>query len=250
MSFSYKLPSETDFLSTIIELLESSEEADLIKKMSNASCVFKPSNDNGIRWHSLYLDIDFKIATTNLLKISDEDKNKIKELCESVLDSDIGYDILDIKFTSQMTSREQSEIISVEAHFEKQKAIIIEQINKAKFTIWIAVAWFTEPDIFQTLKDKYEQGVCIRLIVLDDQINQEYGYQYEDCMHTKRFEKYGGIYKNIMHNKFFIVDLEVVVEGSYNWSKKAEYNKETVLVHINRDLAKKFSEEFIKLWIE
>lgn len=38
-----------------------------------------------------------------------------------------------------------------------------------------------------------------------------------------------------------------VVHGSYNWTKKAQYNKETISIDTDRTTAEKFADEFIKL---
>ena len=53
-----------------------------------------------------------------------------------------------------------------------------------------------------------------------------------------------------MHHKFCIIDLDKVVHGSFNWSKKAEYNKETVEVVKSRKSAEDFAEQFKKLYLE
>ena len=53
-----------------------------------------------------------------------------------------------------------------------------------------------------------------------------------------------------MHNKFCVIDFDVVIHGSFNWSKSAEYNKETVEVVRSRETAQKFAEEFKKLRID
>lgn len=50
-----------------------------------------------------------------------------------------------------------------------------------------------------------------------------------------------------MHNKFCIIDLETVLHGSYNWTNKAQYNYETIIIEKDCIFAEKFSEEFIRL---
>ncbi len=48
-----------------------------------------------------------------------------------------------------------------------------------------------------------------------------------------------------MHNKFCIIDLEVVINGSYNWTKKAKSNHESITVTSDSsDIALDFFEEF------
>jgi phosphatidylserine/phosphatidylglycerophosphate/cardiolipin synthase-like enzyme len=50
-----------------------------------------------------------------------------------------------------------------------------------------------------------------------------------------------------MHHKFCIIDLKTVVHGSYNWTNKARWNKETVSIDNSRELAEKFATEFVAL---
>jgi phosphatidylserine/phosphatidylglycerophosphate/cardiolipin synthase-like enzyme len=47
-----------------------------------------------------------------------------------------------------------------------------------------------------------------------------------------------------MHNKFCIIDSETVINGSYNWTKKANFNKENITIDKDRGLAKRFANEF------
>ena len=45
-----------------------------------------------------------------------------------------------------------------------------------------------------------------------------------------------------------IIDFEYVMHGSYNWTKVAEYNDETLATALDRDFVKKFADEFICLY--
>ncbi|TWI20323.1 phospholipase D-like domain-containing protein [Sphingobacterium siyangense] len=136
--------------------------------------------------------------------------------------------------------------IKVEVHFEDIQAKILQQVNAAQFSIWIAVAWFTDPVLMRAIYDKKQAGLNVRLIVLDDDINRKNGFKYEDFVEAKRMPKEGP-FENIMHHKFCVIDLKTVVHGSYNWTKKAAWNKETVSVEHSRELAEQYASQFIKL---
>ena len=94
--------------------------------------------------------------------------------------------------------------------------------------------------------NKKQEGVNVRPIVLDDEINKKYGFKYEDYFETKRAQP-KGTFKNIMHHKFCVIDLKTVVHGSYNWTNKARWNKETISIDVSRELAEKFAAEFIEV---
>ena len=50
-----------------------------------------------------------------------------------------------------------------------------------------------------------------------------------------------------MHHKFCIIDLNTVIQGSYNWSKKAQYNGENIDTVTNPSHALQYADRFIKL---
>ncbi len=136
--------------------------------------------------------------------------------------------------------------IEVEVHFEEIQKQIIEQIKLAKFTIWVAVAWFTDKELMRELYNQKQNGINVRLVVLDDEINSKNGFEYEKYFETKRVPK-SGIYQNIMHHKFCIIDLKTIVHGSYNWTTKAKWNRETISIENSRELAEKYATEFQQL---
>lgn len=55
------------------------------------------------------------------------------------------------------------------------------------------------------------------------------------------------LYKNIMHDKFCIIDLYTVVHGTFNWTKVANYNKETISIDRYRTTGESFADEFMEL---
>ncbi|MCA1027792.1 phospholipase D-like domain-containing protein [Cytobacillus kochii] len=138
------------------------------------------------------------------------------------------------------------EPVELKAYFEDIQNQIIEEIKKAKFTIWVAVAWFTDQILFNELIKKKTEGLNIQVIVIDDDTNRRYGFRFEDHFETYRFPEQG-MFKNIMHNKFCVIDLEIVISGSYNWTKKAQYNHESMEIKRNRKLAETYAKKFIEL---
>lgn len=111
-----------------------------------------------------------------------------------------------------------------------QNAIQME-LFKAKESIKIAVAWFTNELLLQPLILKLQNGVSVELILNDDEINRG----GESSLDFTEFLQDGGILrwnnsKQLMHDKFCIIDERVVITGSYNWTNKAEYNNESITV--------------------
>jgi hypothetical protein len=134
----------------------------------------------------------------------------------------------------------------VEAHFEENRAKIINEIRKARFTIWVAVAWLTDTGLLSELRKKKEEGLNIQIVTQDDKINEVLKEPVQGYFEAY-YKKPRGAYQNLMHHKFCIIDLRTVVHGSYNWTIKAQYNDETVTVTTNIEFATEFAATFMKL---
>jgi hypothetical protein len=131
-------------------------------------------------------------------------------------------------------------------YFEDIQRQICSELDNAKFIIWIAVAWFTDTVLFKKLLEKKRQGLNIQVLIIEDDINQRSGLKFEDYFETKRV-KPTGYFGNISHHKFCVIDLEKVINGSYNWTVKAQYNDENITILDDRIIARSFAEKFINI---
>jgi cardiolipin hydrolase len=53
-----------------------------------------------------------------------------------------------------------------------------------------------------------------------------------------------------MHNKFVVIDSEVLITGSFNWTSQAvNSNQENLLILQNESLCELYQLEFEKLWL-
>ena len=131
--------------------------------------------------------------------------------------------------------------------FDEIKEGIIQGIRGAKYSIWVAVAWFTDRDIFNELTKKKDEGLNIRIIISKEEANRPLLGELEKNFEVTIVNTWGNYNSNRMHNKFCIIDLEYVMHGSYNWSNNAKNNDETWATALDRDFVKKFADEFIAL---
>lgn len=139
--------------------------------------------------------------------------------------------------------------VLVEAHFQEIKNQIIDCIRDAKFTVWVAVAWFTDKDIGNELREKHLAGVNVRVIVNDDEVTRLHGLKFDTRgIEYKTIAPNSPWGKKLMHNKFCIIDLYKVIHGSYNWTSNAKFNNESITVTDSRELAEGFSKQFIELY--
>lgn len=227
------------------------DKSKIQKIISNFNLSLTKTGKWGNRWG--YADANATITIpTDVFDIIND--NVTKNLCaaiDKVLQStDYGLEISDLEFIPSNISQKENDIPSLEILFEEQKNKIIKEITDAKFLIWIAVAWFTLDEIYNLLIQKRKEGLNIRIIMIDDDINKSKYEKYKSFLNILCYPKYGAYNTNLMHHKFCIIDLEKVLHGTFNWSKNAEYNRETVEVVKSRNTAEKFAEQFKKIRLD
>ena len=108
------------------------------------------------------------------------------------------------------------------------------------------MAWFTDPVLYQELMKKKKEGLLIEIVLDDNTKNRNADFDLSEEFSTY-WVSIESLYKNIMHDKFCIIDLYTVVHGTFNWTKAANYNKETISIDRNRTTAESFADEFMKL---
>lgn len=137
----------------------------------------------------------------------------------------------------------------IEHHSHNIQNIIQREIFNAKNSIKVVVAWFTNNLLFQPLLLKLMSGVTVELILNKDDIN----LSSENEIDFNQFVEYGGLIhwnttSKLMHDKFCIIDDNVVISGSYNWTNKAEYNDESITLFRGEDSTIKFyNDSFARL---
>lgn len=136
--------------------------------------------------------------------------------------------------------------MQINSYFKNIRSEILEELNLSTESIQVAVAWFTNHELFDKLCEKVSNGVKVELIIIDDEINNRIG-----GLNFQQFIKLGGtlIYGNIenpMHNKFCIIDNKVLINGSYNWTYFAEnINFENITIFKGvSDILSAFRQEF------
>lgn len=137
--------------------------------------------------------------------------------------------------------------MKTEAIFENIAQRIIHELNQAQRSIYIAVAWFTHSEIFATLLTKAQQGVSVQLLLSDDFINRKAKIKHTQLNLGQSSCHYvGDGDKDLMHNKFCVIDEHIVINGSYNWSVKAETSNHENIVVTTGDtaLAQQFIQQF------
>lgn len=139
---------------------------------------------------------------------------------------------------------DNSDPISNEAYFQNLEKKVLDALNEAKVSIHVAIAWFTNENIKAKLLEKKKAGVDVDVVIYGDGINGKHGVDLSELPHTFVKGSRGGI----MHDKFCIIDNQVVINGSYNWTINAETkNDENVSVMKDPKSATDFTLKFKEL---
>ena len=132
----------------------------------------------------------------------------------------------------------------INAHFLDIQNNILYELEKARVSIIVVMAWFTNKLIAEKLIEKRQEGLDVKVAIYDDGVNNKYGVNLKDIPLYRIRSKNGGI----MHNKFCVIDNQVVITGSYNWTNNAEFkNEENISIIENNEIASDYSVKFRQL---
>jgi phosphatidylserine/phosphatidylglycerophosphate/cardiolipin synthase-like enzyme len=120
---------------------------------------------------------------------------------------------------------------------------IVQTIGKAKSTILVQAYSFTSAPIAEALKKAHDRGVKVQAILDKSQRGEKYtGATY---LKNAGIPVAIDVAHAIAHNKVMVLDDDVVVTGSFNFTKAAEErNAENVLIVEDKGLARLYRENW------
>lgn len=124
---------------------------------------------------------------------------------------------------------------------------VLEKIHNANESIYFMTFSFTSENIADALL--FQENITIKGVFEKTQAGSKYSQ-------FKRLKDFGldvklDNNKATMHHKVFIIDQEIVITGSYNPSNSGNTrNDENILIIHDKDIAKKFLNEFVKVWTQ
>ena len=135
-------------------------------------------------------------------------------------------------------------INNTEVIFENIEQRILKEIEDAHYAIFVSVAWFTNKKLFNALLNKAKNNCYVSIIIQLDEINSQSGIDYaqikvgrSECFVISKDAE-------LLHEKFCVIDFKKVITGSYNWTYKASYNSENILVLNDPSIATQYISRF------
>jgi phosphatidylserine/phosphatidylglycerophosphate/cardiolipin synthase-like enzyme len=140
--------------------------------------------------------------------------------------------------------------MQINSYFTNIRGHLLDLLDSADTSIKIAMAWFTNPTLFQLLVDKAASGVRISLVISDSEANFRSGYCLDFSRLTRKaMDVYVLPTANdvFMHNKYAIIDEQLIITGSYNWTNNAQTNLENIVVIRDQGQARNYSLQYDRL---
>ncbi|MBI2143693.1 hypothetical protein HYU17_00895 [Candidatus Woesearchaeota archaeon] len=120
---------------------------------------------------------------------------------------------------------------------------LIMELRNANQTILFAAYSFTHPRIADELIMKASEGIAVKGVIEKSTTNSEYSKHAAMMANGIKIRLESS--KRLMHHKFFVIDNETVITGSFNPTQNGdERNDENMLIIRSRDVAAKYAKEF------
>lgn len=134
------------------------------------------------------------------------------------------------------------------SYFDNIQDVLTKRVALSQHNIYIAVAWFTNDIIFESLKSALNKKVKVKVVILNDLINRnEFGLDFGVLTKLGADVRFARSDSGTMHNKFCIID-NMVITGSYNWTYHANKNDENILITDEESVVDRYREEFDRLF--
>ena len=168
--------------------------------------------------------------------------------------STIGWleDVIGLLLTTERSTQADHAAAVGEVHFSPGDACLLriqQLIRQCRSNLDICVFTITDDRIARSILDAHARRVRMRIISDDDKA----GDLGSDLARIRA----AGVptatdrTPDHMHHKFAIFDKQLIVSGSYNWTRSAaERNEENVIVTGDRRIVNRFQDQFDKLWAD
>jgi phosphatidylserine/phosphatidylglycerophosphate/cardiolipin synthase-like enzyme len=174
-------------------------------------------------------------------------ENYTKEFEEMFVDDKFGPDI--VKQTPH--PRVTIDGTPIDVYFSPDDGVaasLLDLLNEAQSSIYFLAFSFTADDLGDAMRARFKDGVDVKGVMETDQIKSNVGTEYDGFLQAGVDVRPDGN-DGQMHHKVIIIDRQIVVLGSYNFSNSAETkNDENVMVVYNPEIAAQYLAEFKRVY--
>lgn len=125
---------------------------------------------------------------------------------------------------------------------------LLELIDSAQESIHFLAFSFTADDIATAMLERAQAGVSVSGVFEESQYHSNIGTEFDHLLSAGLDVRLDGNPRS-MHHKVIIIDEQIVVTGSYNFSASAETrNDENTLIIHNSEIASQYLSEFERVF--
>lgn len=107
-----------------------------------------------------------------------------------------------------------------------------EELSKARSEVLIAMAWFTDGELFATVQGCLDRRVKVSIIISDQPDNEKLDFALLETQGAEVI-KVKNVGWGMMNQKFCVIDRAVAITGSYNWSNNSKSNNHVSVIVTN-----------------
>ncbi|MCZ2127102.1 MAG: phospholipase D-like domain-containing protein [Anaerolineales bacterium] len=141
--------------------------------------------------------------------------------------------------------------VEIETYFSPDDGVqdkLLNLINGAQSSIYFLAFSFTADKLGEAILHRADAGVKVAGVMDEDQIKSNVGTEFDAFNQRGLSVRIDGN-PGQMHHKIMIIDREIVVVGSYNFTRSAEEkNDENLLVIHSPEIAEEFLKEFKRVY--
>jgi phosphatidylserine/phosphatidylglycerophosphate/cardiolipin synthase-like enzyme len=127
-------------------------------------------------------------------------------------------------------------------------ASLADLISNAQKSIYFLAYSFTSDPLGEAIRERAQEGVKVKGVMETEQVASNIGTEY-DSFSQAGLDVHKDGNPGQMHHKVMIIDGQIVVFGSYNFTSSAEtHNDENLIVVYNSDIAVQFMAEFERVY--
>lgn len=176
-------------------------------------------------------------------------ENYTKEFEEMFVDDKFGEDVV----SETPNPRVTIDKTPIDIYFspdDNVQANFVELVNNAQHSIYFMAFSFTADEIGKAVRARAQEGVTVAGVMETEQVNSNIGTEFDPFKQAGLDVFRDGI-EGQMHHKVMVIDQNIVIFGSYNFTNSAETrNDENLLVVYNEDIAAQFIAEFQRVYAQ
>ncbi|MDX8340010.1 phospholipase D-like domain-containing protein [Draconibacterium sp. IB214405] len=124
---------------------------------------------------------------------------------------------------------------------------IKQLLDHATESVDLCIFTITDYELAKKIKSCHKRGVNVRIITDDEKV-EDNGSEITQLAKAGIPVKTDHSHYH-MHNKFGIIDGQIAITGSFNWTYTAtKHNQENLVATTKFEIVKQYNEEFNRLW--